>query len=265
LYSCGPGDRQATGFHNENSFKLPRNIKLADPKFYVSADIDILIGAEVFWDLLCVGQIRASCDHPLLQKTRLGWILAGSIGGSPRSSLKVHSFHARISNTQLHDQLARLWQLDNNVDGANNYTLQEQSCEQHFLASVDRDPRGRYIVRLPIQEQILNKLGDSRDIALKRLKGLEKRLARDSSLKQQYTHFIKEYQLLGHMRLVCSPDNEVSPSFYLPHHCVFKNTGRSSKLRVVFDASCKSIGVSLNDALMVGPVVQQDLTSILYI
>jgi len=195
---------------------------------------------------------------------RLGWILAGSVGGSPRSSLKVHSFHVSVSNTQLHDQLARLWQLDDNVDGANNYTLQEQSCEQHFLANVDRDPRGRYIVRLPIQQQILNKLGDSRDIALKRLKGLEKRLARDSSLKQQYTHFIKEYQLLGHMRLVCLPDNEVSPSFYLPHHCVFKITGRSSKLRVVFDASCKSsTGVSLNDALMVGPIVQQDLTSIL--
>lgn len=58
-----------------------------------------------------------------------------------------------------------------------------------------------------------------------------------------------------------SPQTEVdSISFYLPHHCVFK----SNKIRVVFDASCKTAaGLSLNDALMVGPVVQQDLISVL--
>jgi len=53
-------------------------------------------------------------------------------------------------------------------------------------------------------------------------------------------------------------------SFYLPHHCVFKASGQPSKIRVVFDASCKSsTGISLNDVLTVGPVVQQDLMSIL--
>lgn len=60
-------------------FELPRNIKLADPQFHVSSEIDILIGAEIFWDLLCVGQIPSSDRHPKLQKTRLGWILAGRI------------------------------------------------------------------------------------------------------------------------------------------------------------------------------------------
>lgn len=66
------------------------------------------------------------------------------------------------------------------------------------------------------------------------------------------------------MHLSDAQDHEEIGSCYLPHHCVFKTAGQSSKIRVVFDASSKtSTGVSLNDALLVGPVVQQDLTTIL--
>lgn len=52
-------------------FDIPRNVLLADPKFNVSSKIDVLVGAEAFWNLLCVEQIRASTKHSLLQKTRL--------------------------------------------------------------------------------------------------------------------------------------------------------------------------------------------------
>ena len=50
------------------------------------------------------------------------------------------------------------------------------------------------------------------------------------------------------------PDDQ---SFYLPHHCAFKEDSTTTKLRVVFDGSAKfSSGVSLNGALMVGPTIQ---------
>ncbi|XP_011686447.1 PREDICTED: uncharacterized protein LOC105449144 [Wasmannia auropunctata] len=58
--------------------------------------------------------------------------------------------------------------------------------------------------------------------------------------------------------------NDDRTLFYLPHHCVFKETSTTTKLRVVFDGSCKSeSGTSLNDILMVGPVVQSDLITLL--
>jgi hypothetical protein len=52
---------------------------------------------------------------------------------------------------------------------------------------------------------------------------------------------------------------------YLPHHhAVYKNSLDSKKIRVVFDASAKSNnGKSLNDNLLVGPKLQQDLLKIL--
>ncbi|CAG7826059.1 unnamed protein product [Allacma fusca] len=64
------------------------------------------------------------------------------------------------------------------------------------------------------------------------------------------------------------PDNELqlqeSEVFYLPHHAVLKEASTSTKVRVVFDGSAKSTsGYSLNNCMMVGPVVQSDLFTIL--
>lgn len=38
--------------------RVPPGIKLADPNFMEPSKIDMLIGAGIFWDLLCVGQIK---------------------------------------------------------------------------------------------------------------------------------------------------------------------------------------------------------------
>ena len=49
---------------------------------------------------------------------------------------------------------------------------------------------------------------------------------------------MNEYESLGHMDPV--PPEEVNKpvKFYLPHHCVLKESSLSTKLRVVFDGSC---------------------------
>ncbi|XP_029162158.1 uncharacterized protein LOC114933739 [Nylanderia fulva] len=100
---------------------------------------------------------------------------------------------------------------------------------------------------------------------MRRFCGLERRLNRDPGLKSQYAAFMREYLALGHMKLVREENDKDKglPTYYLPHHCILKTSNETTKIRVVFDASCKSsTGVSLNDALMIGPTVQQDLFSI---
>ncbi|XP_076301683.1 uncharacterized protein LOC143219699 [Lasioglossum baleicum] len=52
--------------------------------------------------------------------------------------------------------------------------------------------------------------------------------------------------------------------YYLPHHPVFKQSSLTTKLRVVFDASAAtSNGLFLNDVLLVGPTIQDDLFSLI--
>ncbi|XP_018406189.1 PREDICTED: uncharacterized protein LOC108782410 [Cyphomyrmex costatus] len=263
LHSNRADNREvSTGYFKAWRLQHSSKPQLAAPHFNVSSKVDTLIGAEIFWELLCIGQIEATHSHPTLQKTRLGWILAGrrSITAAPAEN--VRAFTTVISNAQLHDQLTRFWQIEHLGNQVVN-NKDDAYCEEHFEANVDQNEQGRYIVELPIKEELIGNLGNTRDIALRRLQGTERRFIRDPNLRDQYVHFMDEYLKLGHMKEVSVSPLEDTASFYLPHHGVFKGAKQSSKIRVVFDASSKSdTGLSLNDVLRVGPVVQQDLMSI---
>lgn len=243
-------------------FLLSR-ISLADPEFHVSSKIDILVRAEIFWDLICVGQIKASLNHPILQKTRFAWIMAGRLNTCGARNQGALILYVTVSNVDLHNQFKRFWQLKEVRDNLNGYTLEEQSCERHFLEITFRNPQGRYVIKLPLKEDLISSLGSSRSIALNRLQGLEKRFDCDLLLRKRYTEFIDEYIALRHMGMIAEQSTDKPGIYYLPHHCVMKDTAKGSKIGV-FDASCKTdIGVSLNDIMMTGPVVQEDLISIL--
>ncbi|XP_036346965.1 uncharacterized protein LOC118756301 [Rhagoletis pomonella] len=68
-------DHQPNFDLNIDSWNIPPNAKLADPLFYKSQRIDVLLGASIFFELMCVGQIKLAKNLPILQKTRLGWSL----------------------------------------------------------------------------------------------------------------------------------------------------------------------------------------------
>ena len=57
---------------------MPQNIKLADKTFNVPGPVDLLIGVEIFWDLLMVGKIKMA-NQINLMKTKLGWIVSGLV------------------------------------------------------------------------------------------------------------------------------------------------------------------------------------------
>ncbi|XP_055633327.1 uncharacterized protein LOC129773709 [Toxorhynchites rutilus septentrionalis] len=165
------------------------------------------------------------------------------------------------SNVELRELLTNFWELES-CKSTSIFSVEETMCEEIYDCTTVRDIDGKYIVTLPKKEHIIRQLRDSHDIALRRFHGLEKRFAADNNLKTQYTEFIEEYLAMGHM--IEAPEEDSSqPLYHLPHHAIIKPDSTTTKLRVVFDASCRtSTGVSLNDGLMVGPVVQEDLLSI---
>ena len=74
---------------------------------------------------------------------------------------------------------------------------------------------------------------------------------------------MNKYEELDHMNQINEETSSTEERYYLPHHAVFKNSSSTTRIGVVFDGSfCSSNGLSLNDTLLVGPTIQQDLYSI---
>ncbi|XP_012542665.2 uncharacterized protein LOC105840305 [Monomorium pharaonis] len=246
-------------FYNISALNIPEGLSLADPRFNYPEPVDILLGAGIFWELLCAGQIQLGEGRPFLQKTKLGWIVSGPM--APRYKESESLCHLNTIQ-DIRDSLERFWKIEECLSTP-NLTREESECEDLFVKTMKRDEQGRFTVRLPFRANA-DKLGDSLDMAIKRLYSLEKRLAKDSSLKKQYVSFMNEYLELGHMTEVKSSDRDLESVYYLPHHSVVKESSITTKTRVVFDASAKtSTNLSLNDVLMVGPVIQDSLFAIL--
>ncbi|GFV20325.1 uncharacterized protein TNCV_4140881 [Trichonephila clavipes] len=61
------------------SLNMPNEIKLEDNKFNIPGKIDVLLGAEIFYELLRPGQIYCGDSRLLLQNTVFGYVVSGSV------------------------------------------------------------------------------------------------------------------------------------------------------------------------------------------
>ncbi|KAB0802699.1 hypothetical protein PPYR_04885 [Photinus pyralis] len=245
------------------NFQIPADINLADVDFNVPGRVDILIGAEVFYDILLSRKLELGKNKPILRESQLGWLVTGKI--THEDFVQKRNCNTCVRDVKLLGQLQKFWEVEN-FEIPREYASENEECEVNFINTSSRDVDGRFIVQLPLKGC---ELGESGATALKRFLSLERRLARDVVLKNNYSDFMTEYHNLGHMELVKSIDHrsdidEGELIYYIPHHAIVKEGSSTTKLRVVFDASAQTTnGKSLNDILRVGPVIQNDLLSIM--
>ncbi|XP_011879669.1 PREDICTED: uncharacterized protein LOC105568535, partial [Vollenhovia emeryi] len=218
---------------NTVSLELSRNIKLADPQFNIPGKIDLLIGAEKFWELICVGQIKIGEQKTILQKSLLGWLISGSIGGSKSKRITQTSCNLSVME-ELNSTMRKFWEVEAYQE-TKNIDPEEEYCERHFKESHSQS-NGRFMVELPVKKDVLNMLQGSREIAMKRFLALERKFAKNPEFRNEYVKFMQDYLSLGHMRRV-SEQNKDKTRVFLPHHAVIKESSATTKTRVVFDAS----------------------------
>lgn len=126
-------------FITKSNIIIPKHIKVADPNFNVPSNIDMLIGAELFWRLICAGQIRHSKNQPTLQKTHFGWIISGHIVDNNINPI-LTSCHLAVTD-DLNRALSRFWEVEHNISSPNP-SLEESKCESIFQNSTRRNNEG---------------------------------------------------------------------------------------------------------------------------
>ncbi|EFA12471.1 hypothetical protein TcasGA2_TC016140 [Tribolium castaneum] len=138
-------------------------------------------------------------------------------------------------------QLNKFWELEEvtSEKSEKKITQDEEVCEK----TVQKCGDGRYTVQIPFNSN-KEKLEKWRPRAAARLIQSEKRLSKNEDLCNNYKKFMQEYLDMEHMVRV-PESQEFQRKYYIPHQAVIREESTTTKLRVVFDVSCKtSSGVS---------------------
>lgn len=249
---------------NEEHFSHLKNIQLADPQFYIPGKIDLILGADYFFSLLLPGQVTCSQNQLIAQNSTFGFLVSGRLPDSHVNSKSLSNLH--IYDINIDNELKRFWEIEEVFNSKEPIlSPEEQFVESHFEKTYSVNSDGRFVVKLPFYKS-KSELGDSKPAAISRLFAMERKFKEKPDFEKQYKEFMREYEQLGHMQLVdpnlhCNSEKE---QYFLPHHAVIKPSSTTTKLRVVFDGSCKTTtGTSLNSVLGVGPKLQRDIFEIL--
>ncbi|XP_055632528.1 uncharacterized protein LOC129773006 [Toxorhynchites rutilus septentrionalis] len=208
-----------------STWKFPTGIQLADPSFYESSNIDVVIGAEIFFDIFKPsGRLSLGNSLPWLINSTFGWIVSGNTHQKHANT----SFTCNIATTaDLHRDMERFWAIEE--DSMKAFSPQETACESYFTETTIREPDGRYTVRLPFKKEIVHNLADNKQTALRRFRHIENRLNRNSSLAMEYRDFMEEYLWLGHMQAISESQITTQSSHFLPHHPVIREDHTTTK------------------------------------
>jgi len=240
-----------------------QGVQLADPTFHLPGKIDLLIGAELFYEIVQDGKQFGPEGAPILQNSKFGWIVAGHSNNSTKTDptqTTTSIITCCTTYRQLEKQIENFWKVEE-IPRMTIMSKEDQLCENHFLKTFKRDENGRYVVQLPFKE-IPHKDNNSYDVAVRRLAQVERSLLRSPSVYDQYRKFMSDYLQQNHMELV--QPTEKSPTVFLPHHHVSRPSSVTTKLRVVFDGSAVVCnGKSLNDMLHRGHKLQRDIVRII--
>ncbi|KAK7575924.1 hypothetical protein V9T40_012210 [Parthenolecanium corni] len=228
---------------------LDPELKLADCQLPYSS-VDILIGGQ-YSNRILSGHKKFFGNFSL-QESMFGWVTEGPLDSSANVQTRCCNLTVKVE-----EDMARFFEIEEVYPPKPVLGMHER-CEAHFMSTYCQLDDGRFQARLP-RDKPIRALANTYKQARAALLKFERSL--DAETRKLYIDFMVEYRELNHMRLAMNFD---VPRFFIPHLFILRPDSSSTSFRTVFNASAKNqSGVSLNEALMVGPTLQPDLFDII--
>ena len=238
----------------------------------IDSDIGLLIGINASKVMEPYEVIPSEGDGPFAVCTKLGWVVNGPLSladidyeSSNCMVVQVNRMEVTYAPT-LQDQLIEYFNYDfseRSVDDVQEYSQNDKQFIDSVTKSITYED-GHYTIGLPFKNETLS-MPNNRKQAEQRLALLRRRFEKNSTLNQDY----KAYNIMdsvlqnGYAQEVSCESifPEEGKAWYLPHHGVYHP--KHGKLRVVFDCAARYGGTSLNDQLLPGPNLTNNLVGTL--
>ncbi|XP_062538963.1 uncharacterized protein LOC134207258 [Armigeres subalbatus] len=243
-------------------FKHLRGLSIQE---YHDVTPQLLIGVDNLKLAVPLKVKEGSEGGPIAVKTRLGWCVYGGHQDARQLSVSYHV--CECSEEESMDGTLKAY-----------FSLEEVGIQPAGVGITADDERALRILEQTTkwvdqryESGLLWKYDDfefpdSYPMALKRLQCLERRLAKDPTLNENVQKQIYEYEQKGYAHRASPAElnsGDLRRVWYLPLGAVI-NPRKPEKVRLIWDASAKVDGVSLNSMLLKGPDQMTQLPAVLF-
>lgn len=274
---------------SESALNWPHLTKIAEKIMPLNENVEVglLIGLNCSRAIKPLEVIPGKEDDPYAKRTALGWGIVGAVGPSKNEDAESDFSCNRIVACEVQEASDRktcyfafktqVKEMVSPSDVSKMFTLDfsERQADEKSLSVEDRRflkivregihqlEDDHYEMPLPLKSENVE-LPSSKELALSRLTKLRRRLNSDDQFRKDYSSFMEDIIASGYAERV--PVDEVSSKnkqvWYIPHHGVYHKK-KPGKIRVVFDCSAVCEGQSLNQQLLQGPDLTNNLTGVL--
>ncbi|XP_021346186.1 uncharacterized protein LOC110445733 [Mizuhopecten yessoensis] len=239
------------------------------PPVIKDADMELLLGRDVIRAHVVEDQVVGEEDQPFAQKLPLGWVIVGQVclGGAHVPEVRTmktyvlgNGRHSRFQPCEnelyIHKDLFQKTDQDEKV----GLSIEDHTFLRIMEDSFVKDEEGHWVAPLPFKDNRI-RLPNNRSQALRRAGSLDRCLRHNDVKRAHVIDFMKKLFDRGHAEK--APDiSDDEECWFLPMFGVY-HPKKPDSVRVVFDSSAQCEGTSLNDVLIKGPDLANNLQGIL--
>ena len=233
------------------------------PELAMREHHEVLIGSDLIYYHRSLQEIHGANRSPIARRTPLGLTAFGPV--MPRSIIATNELGIHYLVTEDLDSLVKkFWELESlgiseAANKNNMFSIDEKKAVDRLQNGLKY--KGKRYEAPILWENDPPEFVNNYNAVLVRTNKMEERLMKDQKIMKKYEEAMQGYEDKGYIEKILK--ETMNEGFYIPHFPVVKDERATTKCRIVFDCAAKYDGSSLNDQILTGPKLQNDITDVL--